>query len=305
MLEQGQSFGDYDGDGDVDGGDFFAFSGCMTGPAGGPLPSGCEAFDFPNTASGTDGFVDMADFDAFMRSTTGEGGCAPVGPGDKKWYCSVTRTGNATGCSAKITMHSAQLCGSPTSTVETASSAWVGVTRKNGSETPLHWAWAQVGYFWNRNQGSTAVNRHWFFELKIPDAAPARYLGQSGTPPMGEPHYHRCWIVNPANGTWRFQLDNDPNPPELTHPYWSNKTGEYYHWETEIWHRSNQMFGIQGNKCKFTECEYELDHSGFQPMNFRAPGVLLHCDEGNDQNSEWGIEHGVSDQAIQIWDRKP
>jgi len=53
--------GDYDGDGDVDLGDFAAFPACCAGPAGG-LPTGCAALDFDD-----DNDVDIADFAGLQR----------------------------------------------------------------------------------------------------------------------------------------------------------------------------------------------------------------------------------------------
>jgi hypothetical protein len=55
------AFGDYDGDGDVDGEDFAWMPGCLTGPDAGPVEIGCEAFDFD-----VDGDVDLGDFAAFQ-----------------------------------------------------------------------------------------------------------------------------------------------------------------------------------------------------------------------------------------------
>lgn len=53
--------GDYDGDRDVDLGDFAFFDGCLTGPAAtGTLEQGCDAFDFEGDLD-----VDLADYAAF------------------------------------------------------------------------------------------------------------------------------------------------------------------------------------------------------------------------------------------------
>lgn len=58
--------GDWDGDGDVDLQDFERFSGCITGPGGGPLGPGCNAFDFDGDLD-----VDLADFAHFLSAFTG------------------------------------------------------------------------------------------------------------------------------------------------------------------------------------------------------------------------------------------
>ena len=59
------AFGDYDGDGGVDGEDFAWLPGCLTGPDAGPVEIGCEAFDFD-----VDGDVDLGDFAAFQEAMT-------------------------------------------------------------------------------------------------------------------------------------------------------------------------------------------------------------------------------------------
>ncbi|MHC4091093.1 MAG: alpha-amylase family glycosyl hydrolase, partial [Planctomycetota bacterium] len=56
--------GDYDGDRDVDLGDYSFFDDCLTGPdPAGPLTPGCEAFDFD-----TDVDVDLTDYGEFCRA---------------------------------------------------------------------------------------------------------------------------------------------------------------------------------------------------------------------------------------------
>ncbi|MFH0980409.1 MAG: hypothetical protein V2A79_02590 [Planctomycetota bacterium] len=57
--------GDGDGDGDVDLDDFAGFYGCLTGPDGGPVGSGCGIFDFE-----TDDDIDLVDFAEFQRVFT-------------------------------------------------------------------------------------------------------------------------------------------------------------------------------------------------------------------------------------------
>jgi hypothetical protein len=57
--------GDWDGDGDVDLIDYGHFADCITGPGGGPMGPGCNAFDF-----NTDTDVDAADFATFQQHFT-------------------------------------------------------------------------------------------------------------------------------------------------------------------------------------------------------------------------------------------
>ena len=62
------AYGDCDGDGDVDLGDFLAFQSCYTGPGGGPVGPECECADFD-----LDTDVDLGDFLAFQSAYTGPG----------------------------------------------------------------------------------------------------------------------------------------------------------------------------------------------------------------------------------------
>ena len=62
----GASFGDFDDDTDVDQDDFGRFELCMTGPALGPPPAGCENMDMD-----ADGDVDVADFGRLQRCFSG------------------------------------------------------------------------------------------------------------------------------------------------------------------------------------------------------------------------------------------
>lgn len=68
--------GDYNGDGDVDTGDFAQFELCYTGPTG-PVGPGCGIFDFD-----VDDHVDCDDWSAFEAAWTGPGDLPAFGPCD-------------------------------------------------------------------------------------------------------------------------------------------------------------------------------------------------------------------------------
>jgi hypothetical protein len=59
--------GDFNGDGDVDGGDLVPFEACVSGPAV-PYDLDCEYWDFDNDTD-----VDFSDFGVFQRCYSGEG----------------------------------------------------------------------------------------------------------------------------------------------------------------------------------------------------------------------------------------
>jgi len=61
-----QHWGDHDGDGDVDLGDFGGWEVCVTGPDNAPYAAGCGSLDLD-----FDDDVDLADFAAFQRAFTG------------------------------------------------------------------------------------------------------------------------------------------------------------------------------------------------------------------------------------------
>ena len=66
IPDECQVFGDFDGDEDVDLTDYATFSGCMTGPNGGPVDAGCALGDFD-----CDGDLDLNDFAAFQEAFAG------------------------------------------------------------------------------------------------------------------------------------------------------------------------------------------------------------------------------------------
>ena len=66
VPDECQLFGDLDGDGDVDLFDYASFTGCITGPGGGPVDPGCEVGDFD-----CDEDVDLSDFYDFQRAFDG------------------------------------------------------------------------------------------------------------------------------------------------------------------------------------------------------------------------------------------
>ena len=64
-------FADFDGDSDVDLGDFGVLQRCLTGPGGG-IPSGCEAFDRPEAGfPAGDSDIDASDVDKFLACFSG------------------------------------------------------------------------------------------------------------------------------------------------------------------------------------------------------------------------------------------
>ncbi len=285
---RGQGQGDYDGDGDVDGDDFWYWAGCMTGPAGGPLGPGCEAFDFDLLLS-PDGKVDLADLSRFGWVFTG----SPCTVGRKT--AAVHKQDSATtGCYAKIRTRNTTLCGEPTHKGLTASAAWVGVTKYDGG-VPVKWA--QTGYSRRRLLNSTTVYVRRYAETRA-GSNPAEYdLYYSDDPPGDGQHEYKCYLISSLFGTWRYEYDGILWH-QWTHNGWKNETGTHYQWSGEIWHKENQMVGTADAKCDFTACQYASSYGVFQDADIAIGD--LHTDDPN----EWGIER-TGATAFNIWDKKP
>jgi hypothetical protein len=286
---RGQGNGDYDDDGDVDGDDFWYWAGCMTGPAGGELPPGCEAFDF-DLLLAPDGKVDLADFAQFGRLFTG----SPCTYGRK--YADVTKSDSATtGCSAQIRTRTPTLCGEPGAKSQAHSAAWAGVTKFEGQE-PVKWA--QMGYVRYRPRGSTAVFFRYYAETKAgPNPATDYELYLSDEPPSEGTHEYKCYLISSLFGTWQYEYDG-LWWHTYTHNGWNNETGTHYQWEAEILNKEDQMVGTPTAKCDFTQCQYAIYWGGFEDADIAVGD--LHTDDPN----EWGIER-TSATGFNVWDKNP
>ncbi|MCH7719918.1 MAG: hypothetical protein IH988_02860 [Planctomycetes bacterium] len=299
VLAQGD--GDYDDDGDVDGDDFFAWAGCMTGPAGGPLDPGCDAFDF-YVDFGPDGSVDMVDLWAFQRAPTGPGGCT-LG----RMYAHVSKPGLATGCFAAIvTRTNVDLCGEPTSSEIASSNAWVGVTKYLGTNHE-NWLWAQMGYKRFRNAGATNIQVRRYAETKgglgpiIPGVNYDEFVGSA---PSSGIHVYSCYLVTQVAGTWRYEEDEGVLFHQTTYPAWTGVTGTKYQWVAEILNKEDAMVGTpQGQglgPCDFIDYKWIESWGGWQPANIQPD------DRHTDDAGEWGIAPGlIPATQFKVWDVKP
>jgi hypothetical protein len=274
--------GDFDGDGDVDLVDFVEFQLCFTGPDGDMAP-GCEPGDFDS-----DDDIDLLDWGAFEVAFTGPGPCT-----FGRKYVHVTKSGSATGCSAKIRTRSTTLCGEPSATKVASSNAWVGVAKFVG-QTPEKWG--QIGYARDREEGSPAILVRRYAETKWGTGANDIDLFVESGVPSGT-HEYKCYLLSRLFGTWKYEFDQLPFHT-FTNDGWKNVTGTHYQWAGEIFNKEDQMVGTAAAKCNFTECQYSLNWGTFQNANI-AQGDL-HTDD----SAEWGIER-VSSTAFNVWDKNP
>lgn len=214
-------------------------------------------------------------------------------PGRK--YCAVSKSGSATGCSAKIRTRSTAVCGEPNAKSAANTAGWAGVTKYSG-QTPEKWA--QLGYLRYRSKtgGSSTVYFKRYAETKA-GPNPADYDIYLDTPPGTGTHEYKCYLMSSLFGTWKFEYDGLPWY-QYTHNGWKNVTGTYYQWVAEIYNKEDQMVGTASAKCDFTECAYSLNWGTFQDANIGAGD--LHTDDA----SEWGIER-VSATAFNVWDKNP
>ena len=285
---RGQSAGDYDGDGNVDGDDFWYWSGCMTGP-GGSLPDpNCAAFDFDFSLS--DGKVDLADLAAFGRAFTGKT-CTPG-----YWYSRVRKAGNATGCSASIRTRTTTLCGKASATSAAGSLAWAGVTKLQDGE-PVKYA--QTGYFRYRIEGSSTVYLTKYAETKAgPDPVLDYDMKLPGEAPSDGTHVYRCWLPISAFGSWLYYYDGS-QWYSYAHDGWRNVTGTVYEWNGEIQDRQDQMVGTVSAKCDFTQCSYNIDWA-----SWFDDAEIMSADLYSSDLRQWGIER-INATGFRVWDKKP
>lgn len=295
----GQGNGDYDGDFDVDGDDFFNWAGCMTGPAGGPLDPGCDAFDFPMN-SAPDGNVDMADFWAFQRAATAPGGCTS----GKKYVCAI-QFGPATAGFGQISSMSVgyggipQLCGGPTSAILAASVAWVGVIERVGG---VSMKWAQTGYsrFRGLTDNTTNVFYRTFAETQAGPNMQTDFdrLFFPGAGPGSGYHSYACILFF---GTWYFDFDSNLQWHTFDHPGWASITGTSNDWAGEIFNKEDDMPGRVDQPCIFRNLEFIHNGIGnFTPVS--QPLLVTTSDE-----NEWGEGPGPGGlvNEFEIWDIVP
>lgn len=299
------SYGDYDGDGDVDADDFFAFGGCMTGPDGAIGP-GCSAFDDP--AHNDDGKVDLADMWA-LQGVAGAAGCGAF----KRYYAMVSKSGPATGCIATISTLTPHLCGEPNAVDYTKSNAFVNIARVPFpfNTNPATWMWAQTGYQSLRNQGSTTVVRQVYCETKYlgplqQGVNPDKQVHPGGWPGVGL-HTYGCSMPAQNQGTWNFTLDLDPDDgvdpvpwTSFNHVSWQGVTGTKYGWQAEIGHRTTDVVGLPQNKCKFKGCAYQLNWN----QNWVLANIVQQDLKPSDKKL-WGMELGSVPNEFRVWDIYP
>lgn len=300
-----QSYGDYDGDGDVDGDDFFAFGGCMTGPVGAPPGAGCDAFDF-DVDFGADGFVDMADVATLQRAPTAPGGCTP---GRKYAQLQKHQPGVAiTGISAVIETRNVTLCQEGTAGVEKSSNAFVSVTDPVNLANTDTWYWAQTGYVRFQNANQATVNRGVFAELKVPtqlqnDWQIDLHPGSPMEPTNGF-HFYEGKKTTAADGKWYYTYNPlpPPNPPPahwktFDHPAWVGHTGTYAKWGGEIRNKEDQMVGIAGSECVFKECKAASQYNVFGLVSITDAELFSSDDK------LWGKRKRPAPGEFEIWDR--
>lgn len=214
-------------------------------------------------------------------------------PGKK--YVSVSKSGSATGCSAKIRTRSPGLCGEPNAKTASGSSPWAGVTRFE-SGSPVKWA--QCGYV--RYRAATGQSSTVYFKRYAETRAgpnPADYDIHLDTAPATGAFEYKCYLTSSLFGTWNYEYDGLPWY-QYTHNGWRNVTGTHYQWQGEIDNKEDQMVGTSTAKCDFTECQYSVNWGAFQNANITTGD--LHTDDA----SEWGIER-VSATAFNVWDKNP
>ncbi len=281
-----QSGGDYDGDGDVDGADFWFWSGCMTGPAGSLPDPNCAAFDFDFSRG--DGKVDLADLAAFGRAFTG----SPCTPG-YRYALAWQDLDDVTGCSAYIRTRTPTLCGEPLAQGLTASAASAGVQKHEGTSLVK---WAQTGYSRRRLLNSTTILQRGYAEVVAgPDPIGDRYVNYTDDPPGSGTHEYKCYLISSLFGTWRFEYDGLVWD-QWTHNGWKNVAGDELQWSGEIWDIENDMVGTATAKCDFTQCQYAFFWTWFEDANI-PPGNIYTSDA-----NEWGVER-ISGTSINVWDK--
>lgn len=280
-----QGDGDYNGDGYVDLEDFAYWEACMTGPDGGLPDPDCAAFDFDSDID-----VDLLDFGGFTVAFTGPSPCT-----FGRKYAHVTKSANATGCSAKIRSRSTTLCGEPTEDSAAGSFAWVGVTKFDGGD-PLKWFQMGYGRYRGRAGPSTIVFYKRFAETQA-GPLPADYDFHIDSPPSSGAHEYKSWLQSSLLNVVKYDYEGLPWY-QWQHSGLVGLTGTHYQYVAEIWNKEDQMVGTASAKCDFTDCKYAVNWSSFQSASI-ATGDL-HTDDP----VEWGIER-VSSTAFNVWDKDP
>ncbi|HUU82302.1 MAG TPA: hypothetical protein VM243_02255 [Phycisphaerae bacterium] len=282
LLAQGG--GDYNGDSYVDLDDFGYWDACMTGPGGGLPDPDCAAFDFDSDVA-----VDLVDFGGFMAAFTGPSPCT-----FGRKYARAWKSGNATGCSARIRTRSAALCGEPSEVSDAGSHAWAGVNKFVGGEPEK---WAQIGYGRYRLAGATTVYFRRYAEVQAgPNDTTDYVIFHEDGVPTGV-HKYKCFLLSSLFGTWNFEYDDTPFFT-WTHSGWKNVTGTDCQWAGEIFNKEDQMLGTAAAKCNFTDCQFSLNWGAFQNANIAEGEVTT------DDPNEWGIER-IGATAFDIWDINP
>jgi len=218
--------------------------------------------------------------------------CTPKGGGGRYYaYAGPKSIAKLIGGKAKIKTRYGKVCceNEGCSTENAYHVVYVNVSNNSGDLR-----WAQTGWGRERSGGSAAVKKYRYAEMKG-DVYKVNY--DTGNAPVdGTSHEYKCEL-DKATGKWTFSYDGTAWE-NYTDNFWKNKTGTDVQWTGEIFNKEDDMPGISGDKCSFTECQYQTEGKAFKNAG------LVAGDINSDDSGEWGAEH-ISGTEFNIWDKKP
>ncbi len=115
----------------------------------------------------------------------------------------------------------------------------------------------------------------------------------------GNPTYEVLYWF-PAFGNWRYWY---PDTKTLFHSVsnsgWFDLYGNNRTYAAEVWNVDDDMVGIEGNKARWDQCEYQVIGGVYEPVDF-----LQGWTPQTSHLAQWGIQV-LNGQTFEVWDKIP
>jgi len=157
--------------------------------------------------------------------------------------------------------------------------------------------WCQTGFIKGRESNGETFG-FVYMEVGGPDTVLPHVYGVMPFPSSTAPTRLRIEL-DPSTGTWTFHKDDIHFIGYTIDERWKGVAGDTIHIAGEIVHHETDMFGFEGTPLK-------IQNSGWKDISggWHGPLITEYLRYSND-STEWWCDTLGTENAIQIYDRKP